>query len=199
MMRVEIQSHERVYDGHFSLERVTLRYETYCGRMSGEVERLVFERGDSVAVLLYDAARDVVTLVEQFRYPPYLREPDDGRLLEIVAGVVDGGRTPDEVARAEVREEAGYALERLEYVSAFYLSPGACTERIHLYVAYLSYADRLGEGGGLHDEGEHIRVVELPLAEALRRVRTGAIRDAKTIIALQFLAADPVARGRVTG
>jgi len=198
-MRVEIQSHQRVYNGHFSLERATLRYETHGGHMSQDVERLVFERGDSAAVLLYDVARDVVTLVEQFRYPAYLREPDDGRLLEIVAGVVDGGRTPDEVARAEVREEAGYALERLEYVSAFYLSPGACTERVHLYVGYVARADHQGEGGGLHDEGEHIRVVELPLPEALRRVHTGAIRDAKTIIALQFLAADRVARGRVTG
>jgi ADP-ribose pyrophosphatase len=198
-MQVQVQSHQRVYNGHFSLERATLRYETYGGRMSQEVERLVFERGDSVAVLLYDAARDVVTLVEQFRYPVYLRELEGGRLLEIVAGILDGGRTPEEVARAEVSEETGYALERLEYISTFYLSPGACTERVHLYVGYVARTDRLGEGGGLHDEGEHIRVVELPLPEALRRVRTGAIRDAKTIIALQFLAADPVARGRVTG
>lgn len=84
-MQVQVQSHQRVYNAHFSLERATLRYETYGGRMSQEVERLVFERGGSVGVLLYDATRDRVTLVEQFRYPAYLRESDDGRLLEIVA------------------------------------------------------------------------------------------------------------------
>jgi len=187
-MRVEVRERHREYNGAFKLERALLRYEKFDGRMSEEVTRLVFERGDSVAVLLYDRGRDVVILVEQFRYPVYVREGDDGRLLEIVAGIVDQGRSPEVVARSELVEEAGYSLEELEYVTTFYPSPGACSERIHIYLGYLSSAARVGPGGGKLEEGEDIRVHEMPLSEALHLVRQGVIRDAKTIIALQHLA-----------
>jgi len=188
-MRVEILTQRHEYDGHFRLVRYGLRFEQFDGRMSLDVERLVFERGDSVAVLLYDPSRRVVTLVEQFRLPAYLREPEAGRLLEIVAGTLDDERPPDQVVRAEALEEAGYLLRELQYVTTFYPSPGAGTERIHLYLSYVSAREHVSLGGGLRDHGEDTRLVELPLEEALRLVREGTIRDAKTIIALQHLSA----------
>ncbi len=187
-MRVEIKEQHREYNGVFKLDRAVLRYEKFNGCLSEEVTRLVFERGDSVAVLLYDRARNVVILVEQFRYPVYVRERDDGRLLEIVAGTIDRVCSPEVVARAELVEEAGCSLEELEYVTTFYPSPGACSERIHLYLGYLSSGARVGPGGGKLEEGEEIRVCEVRLSEALHLVRQGVIRDAKTIIALQHLA-----------
>jgi len=188
MVKVEVTERENVYDGRFKLERAVLRYEQYDGRMSKPVERLLFERGDSVAVLLYNRQRGTVVLVEQFRYPAYVREGEnDGRLLEVVAGTIDARSSPDEVARAELVEEAGYALHELEHVCTFYPSPGACSERIYLYLGYLSDSAWVGAGGGLTEHGEDIRVVELPLAEAWRMVQEGMIRDAKTIIALQYV------------
>ena len=187
-MRVRIKERHRVYDGVYKLDRVVVRHEKFDGKMSKKVTRLLFERGDSVAVLLYDRERGSVVLVEQFRYPAYVREGGDGRLLEIVAGTMDEGRTPEAVARTESVEEAGYAVEELEYVSTFYPSPGACSERIHLYLGCLSSATRVGPGGGRLETGEDIRVHEMPLDEALRLVREGVIRDAKTIIAVQYLA-----------
>jgi ADP-ribose pyrophosphatase len=187
-MRVEVKERHREYDGVYNLDRVVLRHEKFDGKMSKKVTRLVFERGDSVAVLLADRERDSVVLVEQFRYPAYVREGGDGRLLEIVAGTMDEGRTPEAVARTELVVEAGYAVEGLEYVSTFYPSPGACSERIHLYLGCLSSATRVGPGGGTLETGEDIRVHEMPLDEALCLVREGVIRDAKTIIALQYLA-----------
>ncbi len=187
-MRVEVIEQKREYDGFFKLDRVVLRFQKFSGEMTEELIRLVFERGDSAAVLLYDRQRDVVILVEQFRYPVYAREDAEGRLLEIVAGTVDGGRTPEVVARAELVEEAGVVLEQLEYVTTFYPSPGASTERIHLYLGYLASATQIGPGGGTAETGEDIRVHEVPFNTALQWVRDGLIRDAKTIIALQYLA-----------
>ena len=187
-MRVDVATSHREYDGFFKLDKAILRYERSDGRMSEPVERLVFERGDSVAVLLYEPERRMVVLVEQFRYPAYLREGCSARLLEVVAGSVDGGRSADAVARDEVAEEAGYSLERMRHITTFYPSPGACSERIHLYLGYVSGRERVGPGGGKAEEGEDTHVVEMPLKEALRRVKEGAIRDAKTIIALQYLA-----------
>ncbi len=188
-MRVQVQQQQREYDGFFKLERAVLRFERFDGRLSEPVERLVFERGDSVAVLLYDAERDAVILVEQFRYPVYLREKPHGRLLEVVAGTMEQGQegSAEDVAHSELIEEAGYALHELEPVATFYVSPGACTERIHLYLGHVSRDARVGPGGGV-GAGEDIRVHELPLDRALRWLRDGRIRDAKTIIALQYLA-----------
>jgi ADP-ribose pyrophosphatase len=188
VMRVEVIEQTREYDGVFKLDRVVLRFEKFSGEMSQKLTRLVFERGDSAAVLLYDRQRDAVILVEQFRYPAYAREGAGGRLLEIVAGTVDRGRTPEAVARAELVEEAGYVLEELQYVTTFYPSPGASTERIHLYLGYLSSATQIGPGGGTAGTGEDIRVHAVPFNTALQWVRDGLIRDAKTIIALQYLA-----------
>jgi ADP-ribose pyrophosphatase len=187
-MRVDVIEKHREYDGVFKLDRAVLRYERFDGQMGGEATRLVFERGDSVAVVLYNRERDSVILVEQFRYPAYVREEGNGWLMEIVAGMMDRDRPPDVVAREELIEEAGYAVEMLESVTTFYPSPGACSERIHLYLGHVSTPDSVGAGGGRPEEGEDIRVRELPLDEALHLVREGAIRDAKTIIALQYLA-----------
>ena len=231
----------REHDGWFKLDHYVLRHEGFNGTMSKPLSRLVFERGDSAAVLLYDSKRDTVVLVEQFRFPAYLRESaeslhllagaeslhllagaeslhllagaeslqlfagaeslhlfagEDGLLLEIVAGTVDAGKKPEDVARSELVEEAGYAVSSLEHVSTFYPSPGACTERIFLYLGHVVPADRIAAGGGVPaslcgggkaDTGEDIRVHEMPLAEAVRLVKEGAIRDAKTILALQYL------------
>ena len=187
-MRVDINEVTREYEGFFQLDRVVLRHERFDGEMSRPLTRLVFERGDSVAVLLYDSMRDVVVLVEQFRYPTYLREGGEGRLWEVVAGTIEPGRSPGEVARAELVEEAGYELQELEYLGTFYASPGACTERIVLFLGQLASASRLGTGGGKPGSGEDIVVHEVSFDKALEMVRSGSIRDAKTIIALLHLA-----------
>lgn len=186
-MRVEVIKRQCEYDGFFKLDSVVLRHEKFDGTMSDDLRRLLFERGDSAAVLPYDPQSDEVLLVEQFRYPAYVREGGDGRLLEVVAGVVDHGRTPEEVARAELVEESGYAVDRLEHLTTFFASPGACTERIHLYLAYLTPESHVGRGGGLTDHGEDIRVHRLALDEACRLIDEGVIRDAKTILAVQCL------------
>jgi ADP-ribose pyrophosphatase len=188
-MRVQVQEQRREYDGFFKLDRAVLRFERFDRRLSEPVERLVFERGDSVAVLLYDAGRDTVILVEQFRYPAYLREKPQGRLLEVVAGTMEQGEegSAEQVAHSELIEEVGVALQALEHIATFYVSPGACTERIHLYLGRVSGNARVGPGGGV-GAGEDIRVHEVPLDRALRWLQEGKIRDAKTIIALQYLA-----------
>ena len=187
-MRVDIREETREYEGFFQLDRVVLRHQRFDGEMSRPVSRLVFERGDSVAVLLYDSSRDVVVLVEQFRYPAYLREGGEGRLWEVVAGTIEPGRSPYEVARAELVEEAGYELQELEYLGTFYASPGACTERIALFLGQLAYATRVGSGGGKPGSSEDIVVHEVSFENALEMVCDGSIRDAKTIIALLQLA-----------
>ena len=187
--RVEVLATERIHDdGFFAIDRARLRHERFGGGMTDPLVRLVCDRGDAAAVLPYDRKRREVVLVQQFRYPVYGRG-DDPWIWEIIAGVQDGGRTAEEVARAEAMEEAGLDLTDLRHILTMYLSPGGSNERLHLFLAPYTEAQRVAPGGGLVEGGEDIRVWVVALDEALAMVQDGHIVDAKTVAALLYLQA----------
>ena len=196
-VRIIEESEDYRLNDLFRVTRATLQYRRFDGRMSDLIARMNFERGDSVGVLLYDPQDDSVILVRQFRYPvfaglsPDEREGDGAKqawLLEIVAGVKDVGRTVEEVAHKEVLEEAGYQIVgELQPITTIYPSPGGTSERIHLFLGEVDRWQRAGNGEGVVAEGEDTQILVLPLPDAMRRIASGRIRDAKTIIALQHL------------
>ncbi|HJP31994.1 MAG: NUDIX hydrolase [Candidatus Latescibacteria bacterium] len=183
--RVDIQSRQLLADGFFRLEEVVLRHERLDGSMSEPMSRMSLERGDGAAILLHDPDRQVVTLVRQFRYPTWEHGP--GWTLELVAGVIEAGREPEHVARAEAREEAGYHVNELESLGAFYLTPGGSSERIFLYYAAVNSAMRVDEGGGLAHEGEDIEIIEMAEDDVWRALDDHRITDAKTLVGLMWL------------
>lgn len=183
MRNVIVAATRRVFDGFFKIDEADVAFERFDGTMSPCVKRLVFERGDAVAVLVYDRVADVFVLTEQFRYPTYEKGP--GWLREVAAGMIDDGE-PDDTARREVEEELGYRIDgEPTAIGTFYLSPGGSSERIHLFYAEVCDDDRVSEGGGLASEGEDIRVVRVPAGE-LEDLLRGGVQDAKTFIALQW-------------
>jgi ADP-ribose pyrophosphatase len=169
----------------FRIEEARLRFERYDGNMSAETVRLNLDRGDSVAALVHDTENDAVVLTEQFRYPTSKKGP--GWVMEIPAGILDANESPERAIRREIMEEVGYPVSSIEPICTFYVSPGGTSERILLFYARVSSSQRISSGGGLESEGEDIRTVSLPVADAVRRVRAGDIVDAKTVIALQWL------------
>lgn len=188
--RVEIISQQEVFrKAIFRIEEARLRHELYNGTMSEEIVRLNLSRGDSVAVILHNPVRRTVILTEQFRYPAY--DPTGvrgtGWLIETPAGMIDPGESPADAVRREVEEEIGYEVHEIRYISTFFVSPGGTSERILLFYASVSKENRLHDGGGLIEEGEDIRVIEMPVEDALRHMSTGDIADAKTIIGLQWM------------
>jgi ADP-ribose pyrophosphatase len=184
--RVEIISRSVIFKKFiFTIEEATLRHERHDGSMSQPMTRLNLERGDAIAAILHDPATDTVLLTEQFRFPTLDRS--GGWLTEIAAGMIDAGETPEDAARREIEEETGYRVTKLIPLQTFYLSPGGSSERIHLFYAAITRADRAGAGGGLASEGEDIREVALPLTEAFALLDSSAFADAKTIIALQSM------------
>jgi len=124
-------------------------------------------------------------LVEQFRYPAY--HHDDAWLLEIPAGIVKDTESPADTIIRELIEETGYQIDTPQHVFTFYPSPGGSSERIFLYYATVTPSDRVAEGGGRPAEKEDIRLLTLPLDDALEKMRSGQIVDGKTIIGLQWL------------
>jgi ADP-ribose pyrophosphatase len=183
--RVDIESRRQLFDGFFTLEEVVLRHERFDGSMSAPMSRLSLERGDGTAILLHDPQRRVVTLVRQFRYPTWEKGP--GWTVELVAGVIEPGRHPEEVARAEAREETGYDVGALESLGTFYLTPGGSSERIFLFYAAVDPLMRVAEGGGLAREGEDIEIVEMSEHDVWRALDDHDIIDAKTLVGLQWL------------
>ncbi|TXM74960.1 NUDIX hydrolase [Methylobacterium sp. WL12] len=163
-----------VHDGwaRFLVAEVTMPDGT---RITREIE----DHGRAVAVLPYDPTRRVALLVSQFRAPVFFAEgPLD--MLETPAGILDEG-DPEEGARREAYEETGVELTALERVVSAWTAPGISTERMDLFLAAFSAADRSGPGGGLAEENEAITVHEVALDDLAARSDRGEIADMKTL------------------
>jgi nudix-type nucleoside diphosphatase (YffH/AdpP family) len=195
-MKVQIKKTERLFDGFFKLDRTWLRHKTPGGKMSPLVVRLNVERGDGAAVLLLNRRENTVVLVRQFRYATWLRG-DGGWILEVPAGTVPPDKSPSQIARSELVEEVGYRPTRLRRVMTFYSTPGTTTERTHLFYGEVDNEQKVAVGGGLDSEHEFIEVVEVPVAHAFRMLERGEWRDAKTIIAIQWLTTRITRRSKV--
>ena len=182
MKKIDLQQRQRLLDGFFKVDDITLRHELADGRMSPPLRRLNLDRGNGVAALLYNRTTQKIVLVRQFRYPASLEGP--GWILEIVAGMHEAGEVPEDTMRREILEETGYEAEHLEPVSSFYLTPGGSSEKIHLFYAETSVPQRRTAGGGVKEEGEDIEVVELSPEQAWQALDQNEIVDAKTLVAL---------------
>jgi len=185
---VELLDHDTVFQGYFHMDRYRLRHRKYDGDWSRPITREVLERGHAAAVLPYDPVTDRVLLIEQFRAGAYAHGADPWQ-IEIVAGIIDAGETGPEVARREALEEAGCELgDPLLPVMNYYMSPGAVSEFMEVYCAPFD-SKGLGDGDtfGLDDEDEDIRVLLLPLQQAVMLMGSGQIRNSPAIIALQWL------------
>jgi len=185
--RVEIVQEKEVFrQAIFRVVAATLKFERYDGKMSNQIVRLNLDRGDSAAALIHDVDNDVLVMTEQFRYPTLEKGP--GWLTEVVAGVVDGSEEPAESMKREIWEEVGYRVSSLRHLGTFYVSPGGSSERIHLFYSAVQREGKETSGGGILAEGEDIRVLTMPVDQALEELERGRVVDAKTIIALQWLA-----------
>lgn len=183
--RVQVLSRRLVLDAYLKVEKVTLRYPRYDGRLSTEITRFNIKRGDAVGVLLFDATDDSVILVEQFKWPVY--EADGGWIVETLAGIIDAGETPEEAARREALEETGYLLEDLRPIARFYTSPGVLSEQVYLFFARVDNSRRVESGGGIEAEGEDIRCKRYRWDDLEEAIGRGEIVDAKTLIAIDWL------------
>lgn len=184
--KVDLIEKRTVFDGYFQIHRYQLRFSLHEGGMSDTLDREVFERGQVAAVLPVDPVRDQVVLIEQFRIGPYAVGWDPW-ILEGVAGIIEEGESPEDVAVREAKEEAGCQITDLVPMMHYLSSPGACTETVALYCGRV---DAGGAGGvhGLDEENEDIRVIVYGVDEAIGLLKSGRIVNGKTIIALQWLA-----------
>ncbi|MGF1641175.1 MAG: NUDIX domain-containing protein [Rhodospirillales bacterium] len=192
---VEVLDHRVPFQGYHRIETFRIRHRLFAGDWSPPIERELLERGHAVAVVLYDPDRDTLVLIEQFRIGAFAAHrtpwwPQDASpwLLEIVAGIIDEGETPETVARREAVEEAGCEIDELQFVCRFLATPGVSSETILLYVGRV---DATNAGGihGLDDESEDIRVIAAPAAEVFQWLDRGRIINATALVGLHWFRA----------
>ena len=181
----EIIKRDVMYEGVFRLVRYDLRYVLFNGGWSNTVSREVLERKSAAALLAYDPILDRIVLIEQFR-PGAMANPESPWLIEVIAGVFGLDELPEEVARREAIEEAGCVILDIYPICEYFVSPGGSNEYIHLYCGRVD-SSNIGGIHGLPEENEDIRTFTLSTDEAYMMLQEGKIKNAPTIIAIQWL------------
>jgi ADP-ribose pyrophosphatase len=175
---ITVTSRRTLATGHLKVEEVTLDAPRFSGgRIT--IDREVVLRQDAAAALVHDVERDVFVLAEQLRVPCY--EAGAPWLLELVAGKIAAGETPEQCILREITEEIGYRAGPLEPICRFFPAPGYSTERLHIYYAPVNTRDLVHPDAHGHDEGEDIRRMELPRAEFLDRLDKRDFLDVKVL------------------
>ncbi len=183
---IEILTQQPLYHGFFKMVKYAFKHKLFNGGWSDTIEREVFERGHAVAVLLFDPKLDEFVMIEQIRIGA-LPTTESPWLLEVVAGVIDKGETPENVCRREAEEEAGVVITKLTKALSYLSSPGGTTERIHIFVGQVDASQAEGVHG-LDYEGEDILVHRVKTDLALSWIAQEKIDNAATLIALQWFA-----------
>ncbi|GLU44301.1 hypothetical protein Musp01_19250 [Muricauda sp. NBRC 101325] len=175
---------ELLSDNWYKLEKISFEYLRDDGVWEKQV-REAYDRGNGAAILLYNIEKGKVVLTKQFRMPTFVNGNEDGMMIEVCAGLLEKGNA-EQTIKMEVEEETGYKIDKVKKVFEAYMSPGSVTEVLHFFIGAYEDAMKVSEGGGADDETENIEVLELDFSEALDLIKTGEIKDAKTIMLLQY-------------
>jgi len=182
--KVKIKKITNLSDDWYKLDKVNFDYQLISGEWQNQ-NRESYNRGNGACILLYNSKEKTVVLTKQFRMPSYLNGNGDGMLIEVCAGLLDED-DPRSCIIKEVEEETGYRINDPVKVLEVYSSPGAVTEIIHYFISEYNSKMKISEGGGKEEETEEIEVLEIDFNRTLKMIDNGIIKDAKTIILLQY-------------
>ncbi len=180
---IEIKETKLLSDNWYILNRVSFSYKKE--NEESEIHtREVYDRGNGAGILLYNSTKKTVILTRQFRLPTFLNGNKTGMMIEVCAGLLDQDNPESAIIR-ETEEETGYRISKVQKVFESYMSPGAVTEILYLFVGEYDESMKVSEGGGLDAEQENIEVLEYTFDKAYAMIESGEITDAKTILLLQ--------------
>ncbi|MEA5257615.1 GDP-mannose pyrophosphatase NudK [Arcicella aquatica] len=182
---IKIKKTEVLSDNWYTLRKITFDIEQKDGSWITQ-SREAYDRGNGAVILLYNIANKTVILTEQFRMPTYHNGNPTGMLIEACAGLLDEDNAEDCIKR-ETEEETGFRITEVKKIYEAYMSPGSVTEILYFFVAEYDKSQQVSEGGGVEGEHENIEVLELSFEKALNMITTGEIKDAKTIMLLQYI------------
>lgn len=182
---VKIINTEILSDNWYTLKKITYEYLKKDGSIT-TVSREAYDRGNGAVILLYNKALKKVILTRQFRLPTFINGNETGMLIEACAGLLDN-ENPEDCIRRETEEETGYKVTHVQKIFEAYMSPGSVTEILHFFIAEYAVNMKVSNGGGLEEEEENIEVLEIGIDYAMEMINKGEIKDAKTIMLLQYM------------
>ena len=173
-----VSSSQTVFEGRL----VRVRVDQVILEGGSTASREVVEHGETVVAVPVDSDANLV-LVRQYRHAIHRS------LLEAPAGGLERGESPAESVQRELQEETGFLSRNLRRIGGFWLAPGWATEYMHVFLARDLVPSSLES-----DDDERIVVQKVPIDEFPALIRSGEIRDAKTIAAV-CMATDLLDRG----
>ena len=182
---VSIIKTEILSDNWYVLKKITYNYKMKDGTLVTQ-NREAYDRGNGAAILLYNKMYKSVILTRQFRLPTFVNGNETGMMIEACAGLLDKDNAEDCIRR-ETEEETGYRITDVRKIFEAYMSPGSVTEILYFFIAEYEASMKVNEGGGVEHEQENIEVLELNIEQAMEMITTGDIKDAKTIMLLQYI------------
>lgn len=171
-------------DNWYTLKKVTYDYLKKDGTWETQ-NREAYDRGNGATILLYNSENKTIILTKQFRIPTYLNGNETGMMIEACAGLLEKDN-PEECIKRETEEETGYKISSVKKIFEVYMSPGSVTEIVHFFIGEYSNEMKVNHGGGLSEEQENIEVLEIDFTSAVEMIKSGEIKDAKTIMLLQY-------------
>ena len=182
---IKILSTDILSNNWYTLKKVNYEYVKKDGSKHLQ-SREAYDRGNGATILLYNQATKNVILTRQFRLPTFINGNEGGFMIEACAGLLDKDN-PEDCIKRETEEETGYKVTDVRKIFEAYMSPGSVTEILYFFVAEYSKDMKVNEGGGAEHEEENIEVLEMNFDEAYSMINTGQIKDAKTIMLLQYV------------
>jgi GDP-mannose pyrophosphatase NudK len=185
MEQIKIIKEELLSDNWYTLKKYTYEILKQDGIRQIQT-REVYDRGNGAVILLYNQEFKTVILTRQFRLPSFVNGNTKGVLIEACAGLLDRDN-PEEAIRRETEEETGYRIQDVRKIFDAYMSPGSVSEILYFFIAEYTQSMKVHSGGGIEHEQEDIEVLEISFDKAYGMIATGEIRDAKTIMLLQYI------------
>lgn len=183
--KIRILKTEILSDNWYTLKKITYEYLQSDGTWQTQT-REAYDRGNGATILLYNKKQKTVILTRQFRLPSFVNGNSTGMLIEACAGLLDKDN-PEDCIRRETGEETGYKITDVRKILEAYMSPGSVTEILYFFIAEYSASMKVHEGGGIEHEQENIEVLEIPFQHAMEMIESSEIKDAKTIMLLQYV------------
>ena len=183
--KVDWLASERLVEGFFTVDRITLRHALLSGSLTPPINRFLLRRPDAVCAVVVNMDRESMYFVRQFRVGAAAKG-DPAWMVELAAGLVDEGETPDEAVIREIREELGFEVAEVQQISMIYTSAAIISERIYIYYVEVTNAQQVTTGGGIPDEHEDLEILEIRLSDIQEFMESTQLTDCKTIIGLDW-------------
>ena len=185
MEQIKIIKEELLSDNWYTLKKYTYEILKQDGIRQIQT-REVYDRGNGAVILLYNQEFKTVILTRQFRLPSFVNGNTKGILIEACAGLLDQDN-PEEAIKRETEEETGYRIQDVRKIFDSFMSPGSVSEILYFFIAEYTPSMKVHSGGGIEHEQEDIEVLEISFDKAYGMIASGEIRDAKTIMLLQYM------------